>query len=76
MENTVETPAKRKLNFIAYSQLCYRDYFIYNGYGYPKAFNFVHVDYDGAPDAYDHRLGDGDNIEDCILQIDEQLRRD
>lgn len=36
-------------------------------------FTWVHEDYDGAPDAYDHRHGFGASIEGCIMQINEYI---
>ena len=33
--------------------------------------NFVHDDYDGAPDANDFRCGREKTIEDCIITINE-----
>ena len=62
---------------IAFRELIYRDYFIYHGYGYSnKAFDFCHNSYDGAPDSNDHRLGQGDSLEDCMEQIDEQIENE
>ncbi len=70
------TPAKKR-PFLAFGQLTYRDYYIYNGYGYSgHAFDFCHTSYDGAEDARDYRHGQGDSIEDCMEQIDEQIQRD
>lgn len=34
-------------------------------------YDFVHEDYDGAPDGGDNRCGSGRSIEDCKAQIDE-----
>ena len=34
---------------------------------------FVHDDYDGAPDANDHRCGDGVDVPDCKRLIDEMI---
>ena len=31
---------------------------------------FVHVDYDGAPDAHDHRCGFADSLDDARAEID------
>lgn len=31
--------------------------------------NFVHKDFDGAPDANDHRCGTGKDVADCLNQI-------
>jgi hypothetical protein len=31
--------------------------------------NFVHEDYDGAPDANDNRCGTGKDVADCLNQI-------
>jgi hypothetical protein len=50
----------------------YKGYKIYHG-GYMEPFAFVHDDYDGAPDAHDHRHGEAKSIEDCIDQIEEQI---
>lgn len=36
-------------------------------------FAFVHDDYDGAPDAGDHRHGFGHTVEDCKEQIAEMI---
>lgn len=48
----------------------YRGYKIHNaGNGYVK-YEFVHEDYDGPGD---NRLGFGKSIEDCIIQINEQI---
>lgn len=33
--------------------------------------HFIHRDFDGAPDAFDHRIGAGDSAADCARQIDE-----
>jgi len=49
--------------------LWYRGYRIHPGYR--KKYEFVHDDYDGAPDAGDNRHGEGDTIEHCMKQIDE-----
>ncbi len=72
-----ELMPKKKRPFLAYGQLTYRDYYIYNGFGYSGLpFDFQHESYDGDPDSNDHRLGQGDSIEDCMEQIDEQIQRD
>ena len=34
-------------------------------------YEFVHPDYDGAPDSKDRRCGLGNSVEDCKAQIDE-----
>ena len=39
----------------------------YNGGVFP--WEFVHDDYDGAPDAIDGRCGSGKTMEDCVEQI-------
>lgn len=39
--------------------------------GYYVAYEFVHDDYDGAPDANDNRCGHASSIEDAKAQIDE-----
>ena len=36
-------------------------------------YDFVHEDYDGAPDSGDNRCGSGHSIKDCKQQIDEIL---
>ena len=33
--------------------------------------SYWHDDYDGAPDAFDHRHGDAASVEDCKREIDE-----
>jgi hypothetical protein len=57
---------------LTYSKpLFYGEYRIYH---YDLVFNkyaYVHNDYDGAPDAKDHRHGTAKTIEDCIIEIDE-----
>lgn len=32
---------------------------------------FLHDDYDGAPDGNDRRCGRGPNVRDCMMQIDD-----
>ena len=36
-------------------------------------YDFVHEDYDGAPDSGDRRCGNGSSLEDAMDQIDEIL---
>jgi len=38
--------------------------------------NFQHEDYDGAPDAFDHRCGFGNSEEDCQSQIESQIENE
>jgi len=49
----------------------YKGYRICDGWSHVYRYSFVHEDYDGAPDANDHRCGGGTTIEDCKKQIDE-----
>lgn len=52
----------------------YRDYtIVYNPKPVPLPvhWDFFHDDYDGAPDAFDHRHGVGADVEDCKRKIDE-----
>lgn len=52
----------------------YRGYLIYhNDPGWDSKYAFVHSGYDGASDAHDNRCGLGKTIDDCILQINEQI---
>lgn len=54
--------------------LHYRGYLIYHStHGYGGKYEFVHEEYDGAPDAHDHRLGSGKTIEECVIEINQQL---
>ncbi len=36
-------------------------------------YDFVHADYDGAPDSGDRRCGNGASVDDCKEQIDELI---
>lgn len=47
----------------------YRGYVIEPAWG--GRFDFVHQDYDGAPDSKDRRCGLGTSVQDCKAQIDE-----
>jgi hypothetical protein len=52
----------------------YGDWRIYVASYSPAArfdWEFVHKDYDGAPDGNDNRCGRGASFQDCIDQIDE-----
>lgn len=37
------------------------------------SWSFAHEEYDGAPDAGDHRCGDGHDVPDCKRLIDELI---
>jgi hypothetical protein len=64
-----------KRNALTYDNpLTYQGYRICHSEGiHPRAFIYVHDDYDGAPDANDHRHGYGDSIEDCIREINQYI---
>lgn len=47
----------------------YRGYRIYVGDNTP--FQYVHDDYDGAPDSYDTRFGRGNSVDECKEEIDD-----
>lgn len=50
----------------------YGDWWIYpTDDPYRKGYDYVHDEYDGAPDAEDKRHGFGTNIESCICCIDD-----
>lgn len=65
-----------KKNIITFSNAVkYRGYLIYhNDSIWPnyEKFQFVHKDYDGAPDSKDYRFGYGHTIEDCVEKINER----
>lgn len=44
---------------------------IYHDRGFGGPWHYVHVDYDGAPDAYDNRHGSANTVEECIQAIEE-----
>lgn len=56
----------------------------YRGYGITTNMNpysrdnyeFIHDDFDGAPDSKDMRYGTGKTVADCMSQIDEQIAED
>lgn len=50
--------------------LHYRGYLIYNT---GTRYSYVHKEYDGAPDAYDSRLGLAGTIQQCVIEINRQL---
>lgn len=52
----------------------YGKYRIYhNTIGFGGKWHFSHDDYDGAPDSNDNRAGEGDTVEECLEQIQEQI---
>lgn len=63
-------------NIVTYSNaVMYRNYKIYHtADGYISKFCFVHQDYDGAPDAHDHRHGFAASIDEAIILINEQIK--
>lgn len=54
--------------------LTYQGYRICHSDGlHPSPFVYIHEDYDGAPDAKDHRHGYCKSIEDCIHEINQYI---
>lgn len=77
MTETVTAYQQAKLDLLKIGYLThenpvrYKDYRIYDVGKCPgHRYAFVHEDYDGAPDAKDHRHGEG-TIVDCIIQINQ-----
>ena len=66
-----------KANLLTFSNpIIYQNYLIFHVDEIDprnNEFKFVHDDYDGAPDANDHRHGFGESIQDCIHQINQYI---
>ena len=54
--------------------ITYRGYEIHAGEYH--TFEYIHPDYDGAPDSFDTRLGWGATVEECMLLIDDEIEEE
>lgn len=66
---SIETNTPSYENPITYQGMLIYSYNVAKG----LTWSWVAEDYDGAPDANDHRHGHGKSIEDCIHQINEYI---